>query len=105
MKDVIELIAKSLVEKSEAVKIDAIEEADERGPKVTLKITCDQGDYGRIIGKQGNTAEAIRTILKNCNSRDGKRYFIQIGDEARAPRRDDGFRGNRGGSGYNDASY
>ena len=43
---------------------------------------------GRVIGKGGATVTAIRTILKNCNSRDGKRYFIQIGDEVRAPRKE-----------------
>ena len=105
MKQVIDLIVKSLVENPDAVKLESIEEGD----NVTVKVKVADGDMGRVIGKGGATVTAIRTILKNCNSRDGKRYFIQIGDEARAPRQFDDNRpprrDNRGGSGFNDASY
>ena len=79
MKQVIELIVKSLVEKPDAVVLE--DKVD--GDNVTVIVKVADGDMGRVIGKQGATVNAIRTILKNCNSRDGKRYFIQIGDEAR----------------------
>ena len=90
MKQVIELIVKSLVEKPEAVVLEDIVDGD----NVTVKVKVADGDMGRVIGKGGATVTAIRTILKNCNSRDGKRYFIQLGDEARAPRKE-----------FTDASY
>lgn len=84
MKQVIELIVKSLVENPDKVVLEDVVEGD----NVTVKVKVADGDMGRVIGKGGATVTAIRTILKNCNSRDGKRYFIQIGDEVRAPRKE-----------------
>ena len=84
MKQVIELIVKSLVETPDAVVLEDVVDGD----NVTVKVKVADGDMGRVIGKGGATVTAIRTILKNCNSRDGKRYFIQIGDEVRAPRKE-----------------
>ena len=98
MKQVIDLIVKSLVENPDAVKLECIEEGD----NVTVKVKVADGDMGRVIGKGGATVTAIRTILKNCNSRDGKRYFIQIGDEARPPRQ---YNDSPRGGGFNGASY
>ena len=84
MKQVIELIVKSLVENPDKVVLeDSVD-----GDNVTVKVKVADGDMGRVIGKGGATVTAIRTILKNCNSRDGKRYFIQIGDEVRATRKE-----------------
>jgi len=76
MINVIEHIIKSLVEDEAGVKFTVAEE----GENVTVTVHVSEGDMGRVIGKQGATVTAIRTILKNCNSKDGKRYFIQIGD-------------------------
>ena len=84
MKQVIELIVKSLVENPDKVVLEDVVDGD----NVTVKVKVADGDMGRVIGKGGATVTAIRTILKNCNSRDGKRYFIQIGDEVRAPRKE-----------------
>ena len=84
MKQVIELIVKSLDENPDAVVLEDVVDGD----NVTVKVKVADGDMGRVIGKGGATVTAIRTILKNCNSRDGKRYFIQIGDEVRAPRKE-----------------
>lgn len=84
MKQVIELIVKSLVENPDAVVLEDVIDGD----NVTVKVKVADGDMGRVIGKGGATVTAIRTILKNCNSRDGKRYFIQIGDEVRALRKE-----------------
>ena len=84
MKQVIELIVKSLVENPDKVVLEDIVDGD----NVTVKVKVADGDMGRVIGKGGATVTAIRTILKNCNSRDGNRYFIQIGDEVRAPRKE-----------------
>jgi predicted RNA-binding protein YlqC (UPF0109 family) len=76
MIQVIEHIVKSLVEDESAVKLTVTED----GENVTVTVNDSERDMGRVIGKQGATVTAIRTILKNCNSKDGKRYFIQIGD-------------------------
>jgi len=76
MLQVIEHIIKSLVEDEDGVKLGVHEE----GENVTVTVNVSERDMGRVIGKQGATVTAIRTILKNCNSKDGKRYFVQIGD-------------------------
>ena len=78
MVKVIELIIKSLVEDEDSVKLEVNEPED---GKVEIVVKVAPGDMGRVIGKEGATVNAIRTILKNCNSKDGKRYFIQIGDK------------------------
>ena len=77
MVQVIEHIIKSLVEDESSVKFNVAED----GENVTVTVHVAEGDMGRVIGKAGATVTAIRTILKNANSRDGKRYFIQIGDK------------------------
>jgi predicted RNA-binding protein YlqC (UPF0109 family) len=77
MVNVIEHINKSLVEDEASVKFEVSEEGD----NVTVTVNVAEGDMGRVIGKGGATVNSIRTILKNCNSKDGKRYFIQIGDK------------------------
>jgi predicted RNA-binding protein YlqC (UPF0109 family) len=101
MKEIIDLIIKSLVEQPDKVVLENSEEGD----NVTIKVKVADGDMGRVIGKGGATVTAIRTLLKNCNSRDGKRYFIQIGDEVRQPREDGGRRdgGHHGSFGANSA--
>ena len=76
MINVIEHILKSLVEKPDQVKLTQSEEGD----TVTVTVAVADSDMGRVIGKQGATVQAIRTILKNANSPDGKRYFLQVGD-------------------------
>ena len=76
MVEVIKHIINSLVEDESGVKFDVREE----GENVTVTVHVRESDMGRVIGKSGATVTAIRTILKNCNSKDGKRYFIQIGD-------------------------
>lgn len=82
MIQVIEYIIKSLVEDESAVKLSVSEE----GENVTVTVNVADRDMGRVIGKAGATVTAIRTILKNCNSKDGKRYFIQIGDRKEGDR-------------------
>lgn len=76
MIQVIEHIIKSLVEDADSAQFIVSEEGD----NVTVTVQVKESDMGRVIGKQGATVTAIRTILKNANARDGKRYFIQVGD-------------------------
>jgi predicted RNA-binding protein YlqC (UPF0109 family) len=60
MKDLVEYIAKSIVNEPDAVKVE--EETDEEG--ITLKLSVADDDKGRIIGKEGRIAQAMRTLLK-----------------------------------------
>ena len=75
MIQLIEDIIKSLVADKANVKLDVSEEEN----KVNVVVNVSEQDIGRIIGKEGATITAIRTLLKNTNNADGKRYFIQIG--------------------------
>ena len=60
MKELIEYIAKSIVNEPDEVKVD--EETNEDG--ITLKLQVADEDKGRIIGKQGKIAQAMRTLLR-----------------------------------------
>jgi len=60
MKELVEFIAKSIVDAPDAVKVE--EETDENG--LTLKLLVADEDKGRVIGKQGRIAEAMRTLLR-----------------------------------------
>jgi hypothetical protein len=75
MKELIEFIAKSLVEHPEAVTIS--EEQAEDG-SILVKLAAAQEDMGRIIGKQGRTAKAMRTLLNAKATRMNKRATLQI---------------------------
>lgn len=75
MKELIEFIAKSLVEHPDAVSIS--EEQGEDG-SILVKLAAAQEDMGRIIGKQGRTAKAMRTLLNAKATRENKRATLQI---------------------------
>jgi hypothetical protein len=74
MKELIEHIAKSIVNKPEEVVVT--EERGEEG--VVLKLTCAQEDMGRVIGKQGRVAQAMRTLLRVMAVREGIRVDLEI---------------------------
>ncbi|MEF3255645.1 MAG: KH domain-containing protein [Deferribacterales bacterium] len=74
MKELVEFIVKSLVDKPENVRVDEVE-----GEKTTvIELRVDQGDLGKVIGKQGRTARAIRTILGAAGVKRGKRIVLEI---------------------------
>ncbi len=75
MKDLIEYIAKSLVEKPDEIVIS--EEEAEDGT-VLVKLAAAQDDMGRIIGKQGRNAKAMRTLLNAKATRENRRASLQI---------------------------
>ena len=74
MKDFIAYIAKALVDKSEEVVVTEIE--GEQTSVIELRVA--QGDLGKIIGKQGRTAVAIRTILNAASAKMKKRCVLEI---------------------------
>ncbi len=76
MKALIELMAKSLVDKPEEVAVAEVE--GERTVVFELRVAT--GDIGKVIGKQGNTARAMRTILSAAGTKLGKRYVLEILD-------------------------
>jgi predicted RNA-binding protein YlqC (UPF0109 family) len=74
MKDLVEYIAKSIVNEPDAVNVD--EEENEEG--ITLKLTVADDDKGRIIGKQGQIAQAMRTLLRVKAAKAATRVRLEI---------------------------
>jgi predicted RNA-binding protein YlqC (UPF0109 family) len=74
MKEFLEYVARSLVDKPDAVEVEVEEEADE----VSLVLTVDQEDMGRVIGRDGRIANAIRSLLRVMGARDGRHVELEI---------------------------
>jgi predicted RNA-binding protein YlqC (UPF0109 family) len=74
MKDLVEYIAKSIVNEPDAVNVD--EETNDDG--ITLKLTVADDDKGRIIGKQGQIAQAMRTLLRVKAAKAATRVRLEI---------------------------
>jgi len=77
MKDFIEFIAKHLVDNPDQVNVDEKESEDN---KVLLSLKVQSDDVGKVIGKQGKTAQAMRTLLTAIAAKDGKRAMLEILD-------------------------
>ena len=74
MKELVEQIAKALVNDPEAVQVQ--ESGGERTTVIELRVA--QEDLGRVIGKEGRTAKAIRTILNGASTKMNKRVVLEI---------------------------
>ncbi len=74
MKDFIEFIVRALVDNPDQVRIEEVE-----GARTTVyELRVGEGDLGKVIGKQGQTAKAIRTLLAAASARRGKRAVLEI---------------------------
>ncbi len=76
MKEFIEFIAKNLVDKPEEVSITE----ELRESKIVFKLKVGESDIGKVIGKQGKTAQAMRTLLSAVSAKEGKRVILEIVD-------------------------
>ena len=76
LKDLLEYLAKSLVDNPDEVHV----EATETDTTVVLELSVAKDDVGKVIGKQGRIARALRTIVKASAVRDGKRAIVEIID-------------------------
>jgi len=82
-KDFLEFVVKALVDKPSAVKIER--RVDEMGVLLTLRV--DPTDMGKVIGRDGNTAKAIRTLLRVVGIKNNARVNLKIEEpEGGAPR-------------------
>ena len=75
MKELVEVIAKALVDHPEAVVVT--EEEDERS--IVINLSVDPDDMGKVIGKQGRIAKAIRSVVKAASAKTDKRVDVEIG--------------------------
>ncbi len=92
-KEFLEMIVKAIVSNPDAVVVDRT--VDEMGVLLTLKI--DQQDMGYVIGRRGQTAQAIRTLLKIVGAKNNSRVNLKIFDPnaGSRPMRSNNDRGDR----------
>ena len=74
MKQVLEFVAKSLVDNPDAVTVTEVDGED----GIVLELRVSEGDMGKVIGRQGRIAKAIRTVVKAAANRENKRVSVEI---------------------------
>lgn len=74
MKELVEVIAKALVDNPDEVVVSEKEE----GRNVIIELHVAQSDMGKVIGKQGRVAKAIRSVVKAASSKDNKKVDVEI---------------------------
>ena len=77
MKELLEYLARGLVEEPDAVRVREVQEDD---GDVVLELSVAQDDYGSVIGRGGRTASALRTVIKTAAAKRGGRVFVDIVD-------------------------
>jgi predicted RNA-binding protein YlqC (UPF0109 family) len=78
VKEFLEYVARSLVDKPDAVWV----EVDDEGDETVLTLGVDQDDMGRVIGRDGRIANAIRSLLRVMATRDGRHVELEIVSDA-----------------------
>ena len=74
MLELVKYIASSLVDKPEAIDVREVENED----SITIELRVDPDDMGKVIGKQGRIAKAIRTVVKAASAKSSKPVFVEI---------------------------
>lgn len=74
MKELVEVIARALVDNSDGVVVTERQE----GKTTVLEVRVADGDMGKVIGKQGRIAKAIRSVVKAAATKDNKRVVVDI---------------------------
>ena len=76
MKDLVEFLAKSLVDNPDDVRVHSYE----REQSSVIELEVGEADLGKVIGRQGRTARAMRTILSAAGQKSRRRYILDILD-------------------------
>ncbi|WWR14776.1 KH domain-containing protein [Lachnospiraceae bacterium JLR.KK008] len=74
MKELVEVIARALVDRPDEVVVTE----KENGKNVTVELHVAASDMGKVIGKQGRIAKAIRSVVKAASSKDNKKVDVEI---------------------------
>jgi hypothetical protein len=74
MEEFLALIARRLVDRPDRVRVDS----EEREQGIIFRLIVDPADVGKVIGKQGRTAQALRTVMIAVAAREGKRALLEI---------------------------
>jgi predicted RNA-binding protein YlqC (UPF0109 family) len=78
VKDLLEYLARGLVEHPDAVEVTEVEEND---GTIVLELSVDEDDYGSVIGRGGRTAMALRAVVKVAAVNQQRRVFVDIVDD------------------------
>ena len=76
MEEILRTIIENLVDNKEAISIEKVEE----DYKEIYKVKVDQSEIGRVIGKQGKIAQAIRTIIQSLGAKEQKKVEVEFVD-------------------------
>jgi predicted RNA-binding protein YlqC (UPF0109 family) len=74
MEELVRYIAQNLVDEPEAVTVESREEGD----TVVISLSVAPSDMGKVIGRQGRIAKAVRTVVKAASVREEKKYMVDI---------------------------
>jgi predicted RNA-binding protein YlqC (UPF0109 family) len=77
MNELLEYLAEGLVDDPEQVSVERFEEED---GTIVLELAVGPDDYGKVIGRGGRTAHALRTVVKAAAARDDRRVLVDIVD-------------------------
>jgi predicted RNA-binding protein YlqC (UPF0109 family) len=77
MKELLEYLARALVDDPDAVEVEQFEEDD---GTVVLELAVGDEDYGKVIGRGGRTAQALRTMIKAAAVKENRRVLVDIVD-------------------------
>jgi predicted RNA-binding protein YlqC (UPF0109 family) len=77
VKDLVEFLARALVDEPGAVSVESFEEDD---GTMVYEIAVAEDDAGKIIGRSGRTVNAVRTVVRAAAMRDGRRVLVDIVD-------------------------
>jgi predicted RNA-binding protein YlqC (UPF0109 family) len=73
----LEFLARTLVDEPDRVEVHEFEEDDET---IVLELSVAEEDRGKVIGRQGRTAKALRAIMKADGTKEGRRVLVEIVD-------------------------
>ncbi len=74
IRELVEVIARALADEPDQVVVNQVENGDE----ITIELKVAPGDMGRVIGRQGRIAKAIRSVVKAASTRIDKRVTVEI---------------------------
>ena len=74
LRDLVDYLARGLVDHPEQVEVEEVEEPD----ALVYELKVAEEDLGKVIGKQGRTAKALRTILSAASAKSGRRVILEI---------------------------
>jgi uncharacterized protein len=75
VRELLEYLVQALVDKPEQVRVEEFEEED---GTLVFELSVDDEDYGRVIGRGGRTAQALRTVVKAAAVKDNRRVLLDI---------------------------